>query len=98
MADEAANTNRRRQFIAVGVVLFLAAALSAAVMIPRLKQPKVTRNPVYDAVWVGLPTGDDVVAVYPPKAKAEKLKDQVYVQMRCPNAEQGGLKQCGAMG
>ena len=64
------------------------------------RKPMITRNtedfskPVYAAEWLKLPTCEDVLAVYPNRAKTEALKDPVMVNMSCGIRPDGHLEAC----
>jgi hypothetical protein len=92
-------TDRKRANLIVGVIVAAGLtaglgwmALKTSVSLPELKPS--SQRPVFDAEWLKLPVPDDVVRVYPAKAKAERLASRALVEMRCVIAEGGRLEGC----
>jgi hypothetical protein len=92
--------DRRRANLLIGVAfaVLLGGGLGWMAFAQRLRIPTIPQAPdappVFDAEWIKLPTPEDVVRAYPPRARTEQLADRVMVEMRCVIAQGGGLTDC----
>lgn len=92
-------TDRRRANLVIGLVVGLSLTAGLGWMALKTTRPMQQASlpanvPVFEAEWLRLPTPEDVIRVYPDKARSERIEDRALVEMRCVIAADGRLEGC----